>query len=223
MLSEGGEARRLACEPVDRTVPSIFTNDELRSFHSLADAAEIKAGGIRGNPEVWTIRGRVLCGSHSNINGTLDARGVVRIGRYCAFGRYLSLLSGNHRTDMPNQQVSFNKRFGFAPAVETKGPIEIGHNVWIGDKVNVLSGVQVGHGAVIAAGATVTRTVPDFAIVGGSPARIIRKRFSDDVITQMLQIKWWHWDDERIKRNRAFFETALQHDQEYDLLSVVVD
>ncbi|MCF3972928.1 CatB-related O-acetyltransferase [Paracoccus sp. EGI L200073] len=124
---------------------------------------------------------------------------------------------------MPNQQVSFNKRFGFAPAVETKGPIEIGHNVWIGDKVNVLSGVQVGHGAVIAAGATVTRTVPDFAIVGGSPARIIRKRFSDDVITQMLQIKWWHWDDERIKRNRAFFETALQHDQEYDLLSVVVD
>ncbi|WP_205758634.1 CatB-related O-acetyltransferase [Qingshengfaniella alkalisoli] len=101
--------------------------------------------------------------------------------------------------------------------------MEIGHNVWIGDKVTVLSGVRVGHGAVIGAGTTVTKSVPPFAIVAGSPAREIRYRFSPSVIRQMLDLSWWDWDDERIARNRAFFETSISPTDEIDLMSIVVD
>ncbi len=105
----------------------------------------------------------------------------------------------------------------------TRGPIEIGHNVWIGDKVSVLSGVTVGHGAVIGAGSTVVKPVPAFAIVGGNPAREIRYRFSPAVIEQMLGIRWWDWSDERIARNKVFFETPLSPTDDADLVSLIVD
>ena len=89
--------------------------------------------------------------------------------------------------------------------------------------MNVLSGVQVGHGAVIAAGSTVTKSVGPFEIVAGSPARVIRKRFTDDVIEQMLKIGWWNWSDERIARNQAFFELVIPHDRNMNITSVCVD
>ena len=125
-------------------VSSIFSKEERAGFYRLDDAKSIKAGSIRGPVSKWTISGTVLCGKYSSINGAFNARGRVGIGKYCAFGQYVSLISGNHRTDLPNQQIWLHQRFGFLPPVESKGDIEIGHNVWIGDKANVLSGVKVG-------------------------------------------------------------------------------
>ena len=143
---------------------SIFAREEIGSLHPLTDEAACRAADIRGPFRKWRLSGSVSCGAFTSINGALNARGTVRIGRYCAFGQDLSLVSGNHRLDMPNTQMWLARRHGFAVPTETKGPIEIGHNVWIGDKVIVLSGVTVGHGAVIGAGAVVTKTrraVPD--------------------------------------------------------------
>lgn len=202
---------------------SMFSKQELSDLYSLTDAAAIVAGNIRGPRLKWEIKGSALSGKYSSINGEFTARGTVRIGKYCAFGRHVALISGNHRTDMPNQQVWFNDRFGFTRTTETKGPIEVGHNVWIGDKVNVLSGVQIGHGSVIGAGATVVKSMPPFSIVGGNPAREIRRRFRESVIAQMLEIGWWDWDDERIARNKSFFELSLSPTDDFDLHSVVVD
>lgn len=202
---------------------NLFDANELKNFHSLSDHEAIKAGNIRGPNQKWQIKGQVLCGQYTSINGEFTARGTVRIGKYCAFGRYVALISGNHRTNLPNQQVWFNDRFGFTRAVETKGPVEIGHNVWIGDKVTVLSGVSVGHGAVVGAGATVVKSVEPFMIVGGNPAREIRPRFSPTVVEQMLKLQWWNWDDERIVRNKKFFELSLTSQDHVDLHRVVVE
>ncbi|QQA43054.1 CatB-related O-acetyltransferase [Pelagovum pacificum] len=199
----------------------LFTDEDRAGFFALDDIAQVRAGTIRGPFKDWTVSGKVLCGGYTSINGVLNARGDVTFGRYCAFGRYNSFISGNHRTDMPNQQIWLSQRFGFEVPAESKGPIEIGHNVWVGDKVNVLSGVQVGHGAVLAAGATVTKDVEPFTIVGGNPAKPIRKRFTDKTIAQLLKIAWWDWDDERISRNKDFFETSIPHDRNVDLLSIV--
>ncbi|MTH62539.1 hypothetical protein GL300_25520 [Paracoccus litorisediminis] len=212
-----------AVSKAEQGIGNLFSKDELSEFYSLADASAVAAGNIRGAQAKWDLQGSVLSGKYTAIKGDFTARGVVRIGKYCAFGRYVALISGNHRTDMPNQQVWFNKRFGFTPAVETKGPVEVGHNVWIGDKVSVLSGVQIGHGSVIGAGATVVKSVPPFSIIGGSPAREIRRRFSPSVIEQMLELGWWDWDDDRIARNKTFFELNLTPTDDFDLFSVVVD
>ena len=81
----------------------------------------------------------------------------------------------------------------------------IGNDVWIGWHAIITPGVSIGDGAIIAAGAVVTHDVPPYAIVGGIPAKVIRKRFSDDMIEKLLKIKWWDWSDEKIMENYAYF------------------
>ncbi|WP_281040324.1 MULTISPECIES: CatB-related O-acetyltransferase [unclassified Mesorhizobium] len=81
----------------------------------------------------------------------------------------------------------------------TRGPIVVGHDVWIGARAIIMSGVTIGNGAVIGAGSVVTKDVPPYAIVAGSPARIIRYRFSPDVVDRIQASEWWTWSDERIR------------------------
>lgn len=202
---------------------AIFTEKETEGFYDLSDMAQVEAGEIRGERKSWLVAGQVRCGRHTTIGGHLNARGKIFLGKYCAIGRFVSIHSGNHRTDLPNQQVLFNNRHGFASVYTRKGPVHVGHNVWIADKVNILSGVTVGHGAVLAAGATVAADVPPFAIVGGVPSKVLKTRFSPMVVRQMLEIAWWNWSDDRIGRNRRFFETSISPEEEKDIRDLVVD
>ena len=84
-------------------------------------------------------------------------------------------------------------------------PVFIGNDVWIGHNVIILPGVTIHDGAVCAAGAVVTHDVPPYTIVGGVPAKPIRKRFSDDIIEQLLKIRWWDWPEEKIRENIEYF------------------
>lgn len=84
-------------------------------------------------------------------------------------------------------------------------PVEIGNDVWIGWNAVIMPGVTIGDGAIVAAGAVVTHDVPCYAIVGGVPAKVIKKRFSDEIIKQLMKIKWWNWPDEKIKENLELF------------------
>lgn len=84
---------------------------------------------------------------------------------------------------------------------DNKGNIVIGNDVWIGYEAIIMSGVKIGDGAIIGTRAVVTKDVPAYTIVGGIPAKPIRKRFSDKTISLLLETKWWEWTDEKIKRN----------------------
>lgn len=86
-------------------------------------------------------------------------------------------------------------------AWDNKGGIVVGNDVWIGYEAVILAGVTIGDGAVVGARAVVTKDVPPYAIVGGVPAKLIRKRFSDGVIQRLLALKWWDWPVERIAAN----------------------
>ena len=88
-----------------------------------------------------------------------------------------------------------------AKAWDNKGDIVIGNDVWIGYEAVILAGVTVGDGAVIGARAVVTKDVPPYTIVGGVPAKPIRKRFSEDLIAALLELRWWDWPEERLKAN----------------------
>lgn len=88
-------------------------------------------------------------------------------------------------------------------AWDNKGNIEIGNDVWIGYDAVILAGVKIGDGAIIGTRALVTKDVEPYSIVGGVPAKTIRKRFSDTVIEKLLEVKWWNWDDEKINANLA--------------------
>ena len=86
-------------------------------------------------------------------------------------------------------------------AWDNKGDIVIGNDVWIGYEAVIMSGVTIGDGAIVGTRAVVTKDVPPYAIVGGVPAKIIRKRFDDKTISTLLRLQWWNWPPEKIKRN----------------------
>lgn len=91
----------------------------------------------------------------------------------------------------------------------TKGTIEIGNDVWIGTSAVILSGVKIGHGAVVAAGSLVTKNIPPYAIVGGNPAKIIKYRFNEDKIKELLEMNWWDWSEEKIKNNIEILSSKI--------------
>lgn len=85
-------------------------------------------------------------------------------------------------------------------AWDNKGDIVIGNDVWIGYEAVIMAGVHIGDGAIIAARAVVTKDVPPYTIVGGTPAKEIRKRFDTEVIQQLLKLKWWDWSTYKIRQ-----------------------
>jgi virginiamycin A acetyltransferase len=96
-----------------------------------------------------------------------------------------------------------------------KGDTIVGNDVWIGHQATIMPGVRIGDGAIIAAHAVVTRDVEPYAIVGGNPAMNIRKRFSDEDVEDLLQLRWWDWDVDKITRNVQLLTSmdleALRH------------
>jgi virginiamycin A acetyltransferase len=82
-----------------------------------------------------------------------------------------------------------------------KGDIIIGNDVWIGYNATIMAGVKIGDGAIIGTNATVVKDVEPYSIVGGNPAQEIKKRFSEETISKLLELKWWNWDIEKITRN----------------------
>ena len=88
-----------------------------------------------------------------------------------------------------------------AAAWDNKGDIIIGNDVWIGYEAVIMAGVTVGDGAIIGTRAVVTKDVPPYTIVGGVPAKPIRKRFENEALDELLKIRWWDWPEEKIARN----------------------
>lgn len=138
--------------------------------------------------------------------------GECEIGAYCAIGGRLVVRSSNHETRFLNVQ-SWSQRHVIGSAVPVSGvskrPVRIGHGAWIGDSVIVLPGVTIGDGAVIGAGSVVTKSVAAYAIAVGNPARVIRYRFSDEIIALLGEVRWWEWSERQIQDNRWLFETDL--------------
>ncbi len=93
------------------------------------------------------------------------------------------------------------KRENVTDAWDNKGDIVIGNDVWIGYESVILAGVTIGDGAIIGTRAVVTKDVPPYTIVGGVPAKIIRKRYSDEIISELLHIKWWDWEKQKIAKH----------------------
>ncbi|MCY1389856.1 Chloramphenicol acetyltransferase [compost metagenome] len=128
---------------------------------------------------------------------------VLKIGAYTSIAAGVQiLLGGEHRTDwlttypFPAMIDEVKDIKDYAPS---KGDVVIGSDCWICTNAVILSGVTIGHGAIVAAGATVTRDVPPFAVVGGNPCKFIRWRFEEEVRELLLQAAWWDWPVEEVK------------------------
>lgn len=93
-------------------------------------------------------------------------------------------------------------------AWDNKGDIVIGNDVWIGYEAVIMPGVTIGDGAIVGTRAVVTKDVPPYTIVGGIPAKPIRKRFSEETISVLLKMKWWEWDTDKIRENLSAIQAG---------------
>lgn len=132
------------------------------------------------------------------------------IGKFCsiACGTKFLFNSANHTlTSLSTYPFPlFFEEWGLdgknvAKSWDNKGDIIIGNDVWIGFEAVILAGVTIGDGAIIGTRALVTKDVPPYTIVGGIPAKPIKKRFDEDAISELLSLKWWDWPDEKIAQN----------------------
>lgn len=146
------------------------------------------------------------------------------IGRYCSIGRNVRTVQGFHPTsEWVSTHPAFysrEKQAGFSYVKqrkydevryadkENKLAVRIENDIWIGDNVTILAGVSIGDGAIIATGAVVTKDVEPYAIVGGVPSKVIKYRFSEDIISKLLDAKWWNESEEWIKNHVDNFKNA---------------
>jgi acetyltransferase-like isoleucine patch superfamily enzyme/glycosyltransferase involved in cell wall biosynthesis len=150
--------------------------------------------------------------------GTLNLRSFGAPGEALQIGSFVSIadnvifmLGGNHAHDHPST-FPFRAKYFQEVEAQTKGPILIGDDVWIGYGAMILSGVKIGQGAVVAAGAIVTRDVPSYAIVGGNPARVLKYRFPPQVIAKLRQLDYTRLSDEAVLRSQELLNGPLTAD-----------
>lgn len=194
-------------------------NRLLRTLVNRWAGIEFTAGKIRISPECrfespCRITGAVNCKTHIEVGAftTFDGEECdgrirnVKIGRYCSVAKHVDIGLPQHPVDWlsihPRQYFpdyynwshQTGKDVATLPFPGEAGMTVIGNDVWIGDHVVIMSGVKIGDGAIVAAGAVVTKDVPPYAIVGGVPARVIKYRFDENTIRRLIDLQWWDYD-----------------------------
>ncbi|HEX7411743.1 MAG TPA: CatB-related O-acetyltransferase [Bacteroidales bacterium] len=146
-------------------------------------------------------------GNHTYINKyCLVDRNTASIGNFCSIAYGVKIGLGNHPTQwVSTHPFAYDNKYGFVAQIrpfdeQTTQKCTIGNDVWIGANATILAGITVGDGAIIGANSLVTSDVEPYSIVAGTPAKHIRFRFDQQTISGLQQLKWWNWDDARIKR-----------------------
>lgn len=173
------------------------------------------------------FEGRNVIGVNTIFSGSIgygsyignDSSIQAKIGRYCSISDHVRVIAGNHptRTFVSTHPAFFStrKQAGFTYTTEDtfeevsyaegKDYVVVGNDIWIGSGAVLINGIRIGDGAVIAAGAVVTKDVEPYAIVGGVPAKVIRKRFSEEQIRRLEEIQWWDWPEAKIREQKSQF------------------
>lgn len=149
----------------------------------------------------------------------LDMGDELIIGKFCQIGDQTKFMmnGANHRIKSISSYPFGNLKHGWEQIdnvdnTPNKGNTIIGNDIWFGYDCLIMPGIKIGNGAVIAAKSVVTKDVEPYTIVGGNPAKVIKKRFNDKTISILEELKWWNWDIEKINKNIKYLvdDTNIQ-------------
>lgn len=143
--------------------------------------------------------------------GAANSLSNVEIGSFCSIASYCAIGGGSHPIDFVSTSPVFlagsnifNTHFSELP-FESSEKVLIGNDVWIGEGCFINAGITIGDGAIVGAHSVVTRDVPPYAIVAGAPAKLLRYRFNEEVISGLEKLRWWDWPSEGIVRYSDLF------------------
>ena len=201
--------------------------NKLGSNSIVSDSSICGSVSIGHNSKVLeaSLVGSINIGNFTTVNGPstviYSELNTISIGSFTSIAPNCSIYEVNHHSSRLSTYNVNKNLFHAVPSLpalpifcdsQSKGPIVIGSDVWIGAKTVVLSGITIGDGAIIGANSTVTSKVPPYSISVGSPARVISYRFDPLIIERLLAVKWWDWDVQKILSNRGLFtgEVSLE-------------
>lgn len=205
----------------------VIRNSIISSEALLADDSLVINSSIGKNTVIE--RRCMLFNSVVNDHDSIGFNSVVRnaeIGKYCSIAWNVSIGGTEHAINhLTTSFFPFEQRYGVIdenlPFSEECGPynkpVIIGNDVWIAAGAHILRGVKIGDGAIIAAGAVVTQDVPSYEVWGGVKARCLKKRFSDEIIDELVKLKWWNIPESILKKYIHYFrkEVTLQTIKEF--------
>lgn len=187
--------------PFHSPFQGVEIKDHVKNPNIIAGDYSIYSGYYSGHP--FDDCARYLSPDRDDVDKLI-------IGKFCSIGDGVKfIMAGNqgHRYDWVSTFPFFynDKIEGGKDAFKRSGNTVIGNDVWIGASATIMPGLTIGDGAVIATGAVVTKDVPPYTIVGGNPAKEIKKRFDEKQIDQLLKLEWWNWEISKIKKNVDLF------------------
>lgn len=201
-------------------------------FNSRISIFAIISANAEVDKTAYIYRGvkakNVKIGAYSYVAANTDIENA-EIGKYCSIADHCRIGMSGHSLQYISTSPIFTQRVNalqecwigediFAhKSVDER--VYLGNDVWIGSHALIKGGVHIGNGACVAAGAVVVKDVPPYAIVGGVPAKIIRYRFSEDVIAKLEELQWWNMPEEKLKEHIALFQKENATADEMDAMN----
>jgi len=177
----------------------------------------VEASGFSRGLQNVTFEGKNKVADRCNFSGKIEIgyattlgynnflHGKVSLGKYCQLGADVALHATNHPSNYMTTYINKNLFNGDLKDLKTNKEIIIGHDVWIGHNALVLGNVTIGNGAIIAGGAVVTKNVAPYSVVAGVPAKEIKKRFSEKIISEIETLAWWDLPEAELEKVKSLF------------------
>lgn len=173
--------------------------------------------GKNAVPDRCNFSGKIKIGYATTLGYNNLLAGKITIGNYCQIGADVALHATNHPVSFMSTYINNHLFNGELKQLKEENEINIGNDVWIGHNVIIVGTVTIGNGAILAAGAVVTKDVAPYAIVAGVPAKEIKKRFSDEIIAELEALQWWNLSTDALEKIKPlFFKNFLNKGSIYE-------